>query len=202
MNENLKNELNFNIQVSARDFVQLSQRAELLEIACNEKDERIAELERQLAYASNAYNALMNYINSGAFIHSSGEEYAETTGHQMLGGKHIFVVGACACKPRNLLGFAKKTYGFSNADFRFVSDYGKIKNREIKIRSDKLAGIIVGPVPHYADGASYDLMKFIADWHDIVPIAICKAKQGVIKITKQSFADSLEKLLSEFKVNY
>lgn len=196
------NELNFNIQVSASDFAQLVRKEELLEIACNEKDKKIAELETQLAYAPNAYNALMNYINSGAFIETSRKEYAADIGHQILRGRHILVIGDCACKPRNLVGYAKRTHGFSNSDFRFASDYSKIKNREIKIRSDKLAGVIIGPVPHYADGVSYDLMKFIADWHDIVPIAICKSKQGAIKITKQSFADSLEKLLSELKANH
>ena len=190
-------ELNFNIQMEARDFLQMSNELDLLKKACEEKDERIEELEEQLRSVTDAYNALSDFINSSNVIFTEQLEICEITGHQLLGGKHIIVIGDCICKPKNLLGYAKKAYGFTNADFRFISDYGKIKNRQVKLRFDKLAGIIVGPMPHYADGVSCDLMKFITDWQDIVPVMVCRSKQGVIKISKQAFADALMKIISE-----
>lgn len=190
-------ELDFNIQIRASDFFQFFEMFSDLEDACAEKDKKILELKEQLSCMEIAYKSLQGYINSQNIALNNPNEVCEVDGHQLLNGKQILVIGACACKPKNLLGYAKLNYGFTNNDFLFVSDYEKIKNRQIRLRFEKLAGIIVGPVPHYSEGASSDLLKFIMDWQDIVPVAICKSKNGVIKISRQAFADSLIKVISD-----
>ena len=190
-------DLDFNIQIRASDFLYFYRKISDLEDVCEKKDKRILELEEQLSCTEIAYKTLLGYINSQRTVLYNPDEFCEVDGHQLLNGKQILVVGACACKPKNLLGYAKRNYGFTNNDFRFVSDYEKIKNRQIRLRYDKLAGIIVGPVPHYSEGTPNDLLKFIMDWQDIVPVAICKSKNGEIKISKQAFTDSLIKVISD-----
>lgn len=192
--------LNFNIQIEVGDFLQIFETIYMMEDACEEKDKEITELKEQLSCMELAYKTLLGYINSQGTGSYNPDEFCEMDGHQLLNGKQILVVGACACRPKNLLGYAKQNYGFTNNDFLFVSDYEKIKNRQIRLRFDKLAGIIVGPVPHYSVGTPNDLLKFIRDWQDIVPVQICKSVNGTLKISKQAFADSLIKVIFDIKM--
>lgn len=195
------NNLNFSITMDASDFLQMSDRIHELEKACEEKDNKIKELEYQLGCMGVCFGEFFHSSNSENTFSDGEEELCEMTGHQLLVGRQILVLGACVCKPKNLLGYAKRNFGFINTDFRFVSDYAKIKNRQIRLSFDKLAGIIIGPVPHYSEDTSKDLMKFIMDWQDIVPVMICRSKNGEIKISKQAFADSLIKLMSDIKLS-
>ena len=195
-------EEDYNIQIKASELQSLYDKIELLEATCKEKDRRIEELEEKVRSVSNSYKALTDYINSERTTILKQEDLADKAGHYLLGGKQIMVIGACACKPKNLLGYAKSRHGFANSDFRFISEYEKIKNRQIRLRYDKLAGIIIGPVPHYAEDVANDLLKFITDWQGIVPVMICKSKDGGIKISKQAFADSLIRMISEVRYYY
>ena len=192
--------LDFNIQIEVGDFLQIFETLFMMEDACEEKDKKINELEERLKGMELAYKTLSGYINSQRTALYNPDEFCEVDGHQLLNGKQILVVGACACRPKNLLGYAKQNYGFTNNDFLFVSDYEKIKNREIRLRFDKLAGIIVGPVPHYSVGTPNDLLKFIRDWQDVVPVQICKSVNGKLKISKQAFADSLIKVIFDIRM--
>ena len=171
-----------------------------MEDALKEKDKEITELKEQLSCMELAYKTLLGYINSQGTGSYNPDEFCEMDGHQLLNGKQILVVGACACRPKNLLGYAKQNYGFTNNDFLYVSDDEKLTNRQIRLRFDKLAGIIVGPVPHYSVGTPNDLLKFIRDWQDIVPVQICKSVNGTLKISKQAFADSLIKVIFDIKM--
>ena len=192
-------EEDYSIQMNVKEFHELLDKLNSLEAECKQKDQKIVELEEKLKSVLNSYKALTDYINSERTTILAPDDLLERAGHYLLGGKQIMVIGACACKPKNLLGYAKSKHGFTNADFRFISEYDKIKNRQVRLRYDKLAGIIIGPVPHYAEGVAGDLLKFIADWQSIVPVMICKSKDGGIKISKQAFADSLVRMISEVR---
>ena len=103
----------------------LTKRNDRLEEEGEEKDKIIAELEATIHRLLTGFQAAQN---SSPLETTSNIEQLEL--HDLLNGKQILVIGACACKPNHLLGYAKNWFAVQKKDFKFVTEYGSIKNRD------------------------------------------------------------------------
>ena len=175
----------------------LNNRITRLQRAIDERNARIGELEDYIRTLSTPFSQIKEWIDQ----RNVADIEKRPTGRALLKGKKILVIGSCACRPKELLGFAK-LYGFTKDDFTFVSDYVRIKNREIPIWNDRIAAMIVGPVPHNVKNIDIDLLKFITDYQDTIPVMVCKNGKGHIKISKQAFKEALQGLIYELKISY
>ena len=176
----------------------LTKRNDRLEEEGEEKDKIIAELEATIHRLLTGFQAAQN---SSPLETTSNIEQLEL--HDLLNGKQILVIGACACKPNHLLGYAKNWFAVQKKDFKFVTEYGSIKNRAVRVTAENTAAIIVGPMPHYGGRVSNDLMQFVLDYQHSMPVIICKAKNcsEEVKITKESFGGALKKVLLRLRTN-
>ncbi len=177
-----------------------NKRIERLQRSIKERNERIDKLEAYIRTLSTPFSKIKEWIGQKE-VGDIEQEFKRPTGRALLKGKKILVIGPCACRPNELLGLAK-IYSFTKSDFTFVSDYLRIKNREISFWNDRVAAIIVGPVPHNVKGIDIDLLKFITDNQDTIPVMVCKNGKGHIKISKQAFKEALWELISELKLSY
>jgi septin family protein len=57
-------------------------------------------------------------------------------------------------------------------------------------------------VPHNVKEIDVDLLKFITNYQDTIPVIVCKNGKGHLKITKQAFKKALFELISELKISY
>lgn len=171
-----------------------------LQRAIDERNARISELEAYIRTLSTPFSQIKEWIDQKE-VGDIEREFKRPTGRALLKGKKIMVIGPCACRPKELLGLAK-LYGFTKDDFTFVSDYVKIKNREVPIWNDRIAAIIAGPVPHNVRNIDIDLLKFIIDYQDTIPVMVCQNGKGLIKISKQAFKEALQGLIYELKISY
>ena len=176
----------------------LTKRNERLEKEGEEKDEIIAGLEATIQQLLNEFQAAQD---SSPLETTCNIEQLEL--HDLLNGKQILVIGACACKQNHLLGYAKNWFAVQRKDFKFVTEYESIKNREIRVTTENTAAIIVGPMPHYGGRVSNDLMQFILDYQYSMPVIICRSKTSSeeVKITKESFGGALNKVFSCLRAN-
>lgn len=174
-----------------------NKRIERLQRAIKERNERIDKLEDYIRTLSTPFSQIKEWIDQ----RNVADIEKRPTGRALLKGKKILVIGSCACRPKELLGLAK-LYGFTKGDFTFVSDYVRIKNREFPIWNDRIAAIIAGPVPHNVKNIDIDLLKFITDYQDTIPVMVCKNGKGHIKISKQAFKEALKELIYELKISY
>lgn len=178
----------------------LNNRITRMQRAIDERNARIGELESYICTLSTPFAQIKEWIDQRN-VADIENEFKRPTTRALLKGKKILVIGPCACRSKELLGLAK-LYGFTNDDFTFVSDYSKIKNRRIKIWNDRITSIIVGPVPHNVKEIDVDLLKFITNYQDTIPVIVCKNGKGHLKITKQAFKKALFELISELKISY
>lgn len=176
----------------------LTKRNERLEEEGEEKDKIIAGLEDTIQRLLAEFKAAQDSSLLETTCNIDQVEF-----HDLLNGKQILVIGDCACKPNHLLGYAKNWFDVQNKDFKFVTEYGSIKNREVRVTTENTAAIIVGPMPHYGGRVSNDLMQFILDYQRSMPVIICRAKSSCkeVKITKESFGGALNKVFSRLRAN-
>jgi hypothetical protein len=177
-----------------------------LQEALSAKEHQISELFARVSNAgSGAVGDLTPLGDIGAKVADRPAERTRSATSQVANlpdRTHILVVGASRVPESRLLGICKNL-GVEKHQVQFRLDFKAFNETEIASLAydSKLAGILVGPLPHKVPGCD-DPANHLTTGNGYPPAVKIVTHSGELKITKAAFRSALSSLLVKISSDY